>query len=63
MRTTSLLKSFNSLAAKKRCLYYRRKLLEISQTVQALHMGGALSVIEILDFISIRSIQFGCASG
>jgi transketolase len=56
MRTASLLKSFNSLASKKRCLYYRRKLLEISQTVQALHMGGALSVIEILDFIYYKFI-------
>ena len=56
MIASSLLKSFDSLSSKKRCLYYRRKLLEISQTVQALHMGGALSVIEILDFIYYKFI-------
>lgn len=56
MIASSLLKSFDSLSSKKRCLSYRRKLLEISQTVQALHMGGALSVIEILDFIYYKFI-------
>ena len=51
-----LLKSFDLLKSKKRCLYYRKKLLEISHTVQALHMGGALSVMEILDFIYYKFI-------
>ena len=45
------LKKFNITDSRKRCLKYRRKLLDISQTVTALHAGGALSSMEIVDFI------------
>jgi transketolase len=36
---------------KERCKYFRLKLLDISQNVTALHLGGSFSSIEILDFI------------
>jgi len=38
-------------AAQKRCLQYRRRILEISQTVTALHVAPAFSCIEITDLI------------
>jgi transketolase len=37
--------------SKSRCQKYRKKILEISQTVPALHIGGAFSSIEIVDSI------------
>ena len=39
------------LAAKKRCLNYRIKLLEMSQRVSAIHLGGTFSSTEILDTV------------
>ena len=45
------LKSFKTSESQRRCLIYRKKLLDISQTVTALHAGGALSSMEIVDFI------------
>ena len=39
------------LAAKKRCLNYRIKLLEMSQRVSAIHLGGTFSSTEILDVV------------
>lgn len=39
------------ILSKKRCLKYRKKILEISQSVSALHIGGAFSCVEILDVI------------
>lgn len=47
-------KKFNFLDAQKRCYDYRRAILDMSQNVTALHAGGALSSVEILD-----SIYFG----
>ena len=37
--------------SKLRCTRYRKKILEISQTVPALHIGGAFSSVEIIDCI------------
>jgi transketolase len=37
------------LTAKERCLNYRVKLLEMSQRVSAIHLGGTFSSTEILD--------------
>ena len=37
--------------SKKRCKIYRKKILEISRNVSALHIGGSFSSIEILDVI------------
>ena len=38
-------------AARQRCLAYRRRILDMSQTVQALHIGSAYSCTEIVDVI------------
>jgi len=35
----------------KRCLNYRKRILELSQKVGALHIGGSFSAVEILDVI------------
>ena len=43
--------SFNAAAARKRCMGYRRRILDISQTVTALHAAGAFSCLEIVDAI------------
>ena len=37
--------------SKKRCIKFRTKILEISQTVNALHIGGSFSCVEIIDII------------
>jgi transketolase len=37
--------------SKLRCTRYRKKILKISQTVPALHIGGAFSSVEIVDCI------------
>ena len=39
------------LNAKNRCKKYRKKILEISQLVSALHIGGSFSCVEIVDCI------------
>jgi transketolase len=41
--------SFDSAASRRRCLLYRRRILEISQQVQALHVAPAFSCLEIVD--------------
>lgn len=45
------MEKFNIQNAKLRCKEYRLKILEISQKVQALHLGGAYSCMEIVDMI------------
>ena len=35
----------------KRCLNYRKRILDLSQKVGALHIGGSFSAVEILDVI------------
>jgi transketolase len=42
---------FDGAAARKRCLAYRKRIMEISQQVQALHIGSAYSCTEIVDAI------------
>jgi transketolase len=44
-------KNYNNEASTKRSNYHRRRILEISQKVNALHAAGAFSSMEILDFI------------
>lgn len=41
--------SFDATAARRRCLRYRRRILEISQQVTALHVAPAFSCVEIVD--------------
>ncbi len=43
-----------SLKAKIRCKKYRKKILEMSQSVSALHIGGSFSSVEIVDCIYNR---------
>jgi transketolase len=43
--------SFDTKAARERCLRYRRRILDISQQVSALHIGSAYSCTEIVDVI------------
>lgn len=45
---------FNVDLSKERCLKFRRRILDISQTVPALHAAGSFSCLEIVD-----SIYFG----
>ena len=42
---------FDAVEARKRCNNYRRRILEISQNVSALHIGGAFSCTEIVDAV------------
>lgn len=48
---------FDVKKSQDRCKKYRKKILDISQTVSALHMGGALSSTEIVDFIYHKFIS------
>src|SRR5271167_1532029 len=43
--------SFDENAARERCRRYRRRILEISQQVTALHVAPAFSCVEITDAI------------
>ena len=42
---------FDIVAARKRCLNYRRRILDVSQQVSALHGAGAFSALEMVDCI------------
>jgi transketolase len=46
-------------AAALRCNRFRRRILEISQQVQALHIGSAYSCTEIVDAIYFELMQYG----
>lgn len=41
--------NFDAVAARRRCLQYRKRILEISQQVSALHGAGAFSALELVD--------------
>lgn len=43
--------AFDVAAARKRCLAYRRRILDISQQVTALHVAPAFSCLEMVDLI------------
>ena len=45
------LSQFSIQESVKRCLKYRKRILDISQKVSALHIGGAFSALEIVDCI------------
>jgi transketolase len=55
--------TFDLAAAKQRCNRYRRRILEISQQVQALHIGSAYSCTEIVDCIYNGLMRHGDGSG
>lgn len=43
--------AFDAAAARRRCLHYRRRILDISQKVTALHIAPAFSCLEMTDVI------------
>jgi len=43
--------SFDAAASRRRCLAYRRRILDISQQVSALHVAPAFSCLEMVDVI------------
>ncbi len=49
MSSVDLKNAFDAVASRKRCAGYRRRILEVSQQVSALHIGGAFSSVEIVD--------------
>ncbi len=51
--------TFNIDRARGRCAKYRRRILEISQTVNALHVAPAFSCTEIVDVIYNEMMQAG----
>ena len=51
MNDMDLRNSFDARAARARCLRFRRRILDISQQVGALHIGSAYSCTEIVDCI------------
>lgn len=51
LTTAPLRNSFDAAAASQRCRKYRRRILEISQQVTALHVAPAFSCTEITDVI------------
>lgn len=48
---------FDIAASKARCLRMRRRILDLSQTVQALHIGGSFSCLEIVETIYFGLMQ------
>lgn len=51
---------FDSEAARERCRRFRRKLLDISRNVPALHLAPSFSCLELLDFAYFGLVdQFG----
>ncbi len=52
-------KEFDAKAERARCLKLRRRILEMSQTVSALHIAGAFSCLEIVDTIYFGLMRHG----
>ena len=44
-------------SSKIRCFNHRKRILEISQNVKALHIGGSFSSVEILDTIFFNLLK------
>jgi transketolase len=55
--------AFDVKAARARCKRYRRRILDMSQNVSALHIGGAFSCTEIVDGIYNELMRPGPAGG
>jgi transketolase len=55
--------AFDVKAARARCKRYRRRILDMSQNVSALHIGGAFSCTEIVDGIYNELMRPGRAGG
>jgi transketolase len=55
--------AFDAAAARARCKRYRRRVLDMSQNVAALHIGGAFSCTEIVDCIYNEFMRPGMKGG
>jgi len=55
--------SFDPAVARVRCKRYRRRILDLSQNVSALHIGGAFSCTELVDAIYNELMRQGVADG
>lgn len=53
--------SFDVAAARRRCMQYRRRILDISQRVSALHAAPAFSCVEAVDVIYSGLMRTGTA--
>ena len=51
MNKINIYKNFSFEDSIERCRNYRKRILDISQKVSALHAGGAFSCAEILDVV------------
>lgn len=56
--TINLEADFDSAVAKNRCRAYRKRILEMSQSVAALHVAPAYSCLEIVDVIYYELMRF-----
>lgn len=57
--STQVMKRFDVAASKRRCVKLRRRILDMSQTVTALHIAGAYSCLEIVDTIYFGLMRRG----
>lgn len=55
--------TFDIATARARCKKYRRRILDMSQNVSALHIGGAFSCTEIVDCIYNEFLRPGARGG
>jgi len=58
---TNLSNAFDVAAARARCKRHRKRILEMTQSVSALHVGGAFSATEIVDCIYYGLMRPGAA--
>src|SRR3954463_1081246 len=62
-RTPAGRNAFDLAAARARSKRYRRRILDMSQNVSALHIGGAFSCTEIVDCIYNEFMRPGSKGG
>ena len=58
MQKLKINRKYSIIKSKTRCNFFRKKILEISQKVSAIHIGGAFSVIEIIDFVYFALMRY-----
>src|SRR5688572_25450068 len=59
MTNVNIAAAFDAAASRTRCRTYRRRILDISQTVPALHIAPAFSCIEIVDTVYFGLMDHG----
>lgn len=45
------MKKFNLVESQKRCSLFRRRILQMTQKISALHLGGSYSAVELMDVL------------